>query len=43
MLAVERIWGALKAWLANTPTLTIQGPIRQVHAFLPPAHPGPSC
>jgi transposase len=30
---VERIWGALKAWLANTPTLTIQGRIRQVHAF----------
>jgi transposase len=29
----ERIWGALKAWLANTPTLTIQGRIRQVHAF----------
>jgi transposase len=30
---VERIWGALKAWLANNPTLTIQGRIRQVHAF----------
>jgi transposase len=30
---VERIWGALKAWLANTPTLTIQGRLRQVHAF----------
>jgi transposase len=30
---VERIWGALKAWLANSPTLTIQGRIRQVHAF----------
>jgi transposase len=30
---VERIWGALKAWLANTPTLTIQGRVRQVHAF----------
>jgi hypothetical protein len=35
---VERIWGTLKAWLANnrgpvTPTLTIQGRIRQVHAF----------
>jgi transposase len=29
----ERIWGALKAWLANSPTLTIQGRIRQVHAF----------
>jgi transposase len=30
---VERVWGALKAWLANTPTLTIQGRVRQVHAF----------
>ncbi len=30
---VERIWGALKAWLANNPTLTIQGHVRQVHAF----------
>jgi transposase len=30
---VERIWGALKAWLANNPTLTIQGRVRQVHAF----------
>jgi transposase len=30
---VECIWGALKAWLANTPTLTIQGRLRQVHAF----------
>jgi transposase len=30
---VERIWGALKAWPANTPTLTVQGRIRQVHAF----------
>jgi transposase len=30
---VERIWGALKAWLANCPTLTIQGRVRQVHAF----------
>jgi transposase len=29
----ERIWAALKAWLANTPTLTIQGRVRQVHAF----------
>jgi hypothetical protein len=25
--------GSLKAWLANTPTLTIQGRVRQVHAF----------
>jgi hypothetical protein len=23
----------LKAWLANAPTLTVQGRIRQVHAF----------
>jgi transposase len=30
---VERIWAALKAWLANTPTLTIQGRVRQMHAF----------
>ena len=30
---VERIWGALKAWLANSPTLTIQGRVRQVHTF----------
>jgi transposase len=30
---VERIWAALKAWLANTPTLTIQGRLRQVRAF----------
>jgi transposase len=30
---IERIWGALKAWLANNPTLTIQGRVRQVHAF----------
>jgi transposase len=30
---IERIWGALKAWLANTPTLTIQGRVPQVHAF----------
>jgi transposase len=30
---VERIWGALKAALANSPTLTIQGRVRQVHAF----------
>jgi hypothetical protein len=30
---VERIWAAHKAWLANSPTLTIQGRIRQVHAF----------
>jgi transposase len=38
---VERVWGALKAWLANTPTLTIQGRLRQVHAFFSqrsPAH-----
>jgi transposase len=30
---VERIWAALKAWLANSPTLTIQGRVHQVHAF----------
>jgi transposase len=30
---VERIWAALKAWLANSPTLTIQGRVRQVYAF----------
>jgi transposase len=30
---VERVWAALKAWLANTPTLTIQGRVRQVHTF----------
>jgi transposase len=30
---VERVWGALKTWLANNPTLTIQGRIRQVHGF----------
>jgi transposase len=30
---VERIWGALKAWLADSPTLTMAGRIRQVHAF----------
>jgi transposase len=29
----ERVWGALKAWLANNPTVTIQGRTRQVHAF----------
>jgi transposase len=29
----ERIWAALKAWPANNPTLTIQGRVRQVHAF----------
>jgi transposase len=35
----ERIWGALKAWLANNPTLTIQGRVRQVHAFFRPRSP----
>jgi transposase len=29
----ERIWAALKAWLANNSALTIQGRVRQVHAF----------
>jgi transposase len=30
---VERIWGALKGWLANTPTPTMAARIRQVHTF----------
>ena len=30
---VERIWGALKAYLANSPTPAMAGRIRQVHAF----------
>jgi hypothetical protein len=30
---VERIWAALKAWLAYSPTPTIQGRVRQVHTF----------
>jgi hypothetical protein len=30
---VERIWGALKAYLANSPPPTMAGRIRQVHAF----------
>jgi hypothetical protein len=30
---VKRIWGALKAWLANNPTMTIQGHVGQAHAF----------
>jgi transposase len=30
---VERSWAALKAGLANSPTLTIQGRVRQVHAL----------
>jgi transposase len=30
---VERIWGALKAYLANSPTPTMAGRLRQVHAF----------
>jgi len=30
---VERVWGALKAHLANSPTLTMAGHLRQVHAF----------
>jgi transposase len=29
----ERIWATLKAWLADSPTATIQGRIRQVHAL----------
>jgi hypothetical protein len=39
---VERIWGALKAWLANSPTMTIQGRVRQVHAFFREAQPCPA-
>jgi len=30
---VERIWAALKAYLANSPTATMAGRIGQVHAF----------
>jgi transposase len=30
---VDRIWGALKASLANSPTVTMAGRLRQVHAF----------
>jgi transposase len=30
---VERIWGALKRALANSPPLTMAGRLRQVHAF----------
>jgi hypothetical protein len=30
---IERIWGTLKTYLANSPTLAIQGRIRQVYAF----------
>jgi len=30
---VERVWGALKAYLANSPTQTLAGRLRQVHAF----------
>jgi hypothetical protein len=30
---VERIWGALKPYLANPPTPTMAGRIRQVHTF----------
>jgi transposase len=29
----ERIWGALKRWLANNPTATINDRVRQVHIF----------
>lgn len=29
----ERIWGALKRWLANNPTATIGNRVRQVHTF----------
>jgi transposase len=37
---IERIWGALQTHLANSPTLTIQGRIRQVHAFFRARTPG---
>jgi transposase len=30
---VERIWGALKTYLADSPTRTMAGRVRQVHAF----------
>ncbi len=30
---VERIWAALKAYLANTPTATMAARVGQVHAF----------
>ena len=30
---VERIWGSLKTFLANHPTATMAGRIRQVHAY----------
>jgi transposase len=30
---VERVWGAMKTSLANSPTLTMQGRLNQVHAF----------
>ncbi len=30
---VERVWGAMKTYLANSPTLTMQGRLNQVHAF----------
>jgi transposase len=39
---VERIWGALKAYLANSPMPTMAGRIRQVHAFFRQRSP-PSC
>jgi transposase len=32
---VERVWGALKASLANSPTLAMAGRLRQVRASLP--------
>jgi hypothetical protein len=30
---VERIWAALQAALADSPTLAVAGRLRQVHAF----------
>ena len=30
---VERVWGAMKRHMANSPTLTMLGRIQEVHAF----------
>ncbi|HKA51940.1 MAG TPA: hypothetical protein VKK19_20350 [Candidatus Dormibacteraeota bacterium] len=30
---VERVWGALKRHLANSPTLTLLGRMHEVHTF----------
>ncbi|OUC97361.1 hypothetical protein CA984_11410 [Streptosporangium minutum] len=34
---VERIWAALKAFIANT-AVTWPGRLRQIHSFFPPVH-----